>query len=404
MTEPISILPYGRQNIDDDDIRAVVEALSGDYLTTGPNVDAFEERLGAFLAAGGCASCSNGTAALHLALLQAGIGPGDAVIVPSITFLASANAVRYVGAEVVFADVDADTALMMADHYVAALERADDKNIRAVMPVHIGGQCVAPMELEAVCRAHDVKIIEDATHALGTRYFDSSGTQYSVGECAHSDLAVFSFHPVKTMAMGEGGAVTSGSSVEAEQIRELRNHGMVRAPERFLNTEMGFDENGEPNVWYYEMQAPGYNFRITDIQCALGISQLKKLAGFIQRREHLRRQYEDEIEVRGLPLKPVPRVDNCEPGWHLFSVLIDFDILGKTRNKCMRELRDLGVGTQVHYIPVHKQPYYAERYTATPDLPGVEEYYRRTLSLPLFPGMEDRDVLKVLDALGKVLS
>ena len=173
MTCSNSILPYGRQNIDEDDIRAVVDALSGQYLTTGPTVDAFEEALGIFLAAGGCASCSNGTTALHLALLQANIGPGDAVLVPSITFLASANAVRYVGAEVVFADVDADTALMTAEHCADAFERAGDKNIRAVMPVHIGGQCVAPMELQAVCETRDVKIIEDATHALGTRYFDS---------------------------------------------------------------------------------------------------------------------------------------------------------------------------------------------------------------------------------------
>ena len=404
MTCPNSILPYGRQNIDEDDIRAVVDALSGQYLTTGPTVDAFEEALGIFLAAGGCASCSNGTTALHLALLQANIGPGDAVLVPSITFLASANAVRYVGAEVVFADVDADTALMTAEHCADAFERAGDKNIRAVMPVHIGGQCVAPMELQAVCETRDVKIIEDATHALGTRYFDSSGTQYSVGECAHSDLAVFSFHPVKTMAMGEGGAVTSRTPAAAESIRELRNHGMVRAPERFVNTEMAFDEKGEPNVWYYEMQTPGYNFRITDIQCALGISQLKKLANFIERRESLRRQYENGIEARGLPLIPVPRVDDCEPGWHLFSVLIDFEGIGKSRNQCMRALRELGVGTQVHYIPVHKQPYYVARYGETSDLQGAEDYYRRTLSLPLFPAMEDSDVLKVLDALGKVLT
>ena len=260
MTRLNTILPYGRQNIDDDDVRAVVEALTGDYLTTGPNVDAFEEALGTFLSAAGCASCSNGTTALHLALLQAGIGPGDAVVVPSITFLASANAVRYVGAEVVFADVDGDTALMTSEHCAAALDRAADMNIRAVMPVHIGGQCVSPMALEAVCRAGGVKIIEDATHAVGTRYSDSSGNQYSVGACAHSDLAVFSFHPVKTMAMGEGGAVTSQSPAEAESIRELRNHGMVRTPERFVNTEMAFDENGDPNAWYYEMHSPGYNF------------------------------------------------------------------------------------------------------------------------------------------------
>ena len=246
------------------------------------------------------------------------------------------------------------------------------------------------------CRAGGVKIIEDATHAVGTRYSDSSGNQYSVGACAHSDLAVFSFHPVKTMAMGEGGAVTSQSPAEAESIRELRNHGMVRTPERFVNTEMAFDENGDPNAWYYEMQSPGYNFRITDIQCALGISQLKKLAGFIERREQLRQQYETGIEARDLPVKPVPRVENCEPGWHLFSVLIDFDEIGKSRNKCMRELRDLGVGTQVHYIPVHTQPYYVDRYGEIPDLRGTS-FYRRTLSSCL--GMEDSDVVKVLDAL-----
>lgn len=360
------MLPYGRQQIDEDDIKAVAEALRHDFLTTGPTVEKFEEELCKFTGAKYAVVCSSGTTALHLAGLSLDLGPGDAVIVPSLTFLATANAVRYSGAEVIFADVDPDTALMSADHLEGALKRCGDLRPRAVYPVHMTGQCVDMAAIKKVADRHNLKIVTDACHALGV-----------AGDCEHEDMAVFSFHPVKAIAMGEGGAITTNNKEYAEAMRRLRSHGMVRNPEK--------------GPWFYEMPELGYNYRCTDFQCALGLSQLKKLPRFLERRKMLAERYHPLLG----DMAPIHIRDHA---WHLYSPRVPFDQIGMDRATVMKALLEKGVGTQVHYIPVHTQPYYQQRYGYI-HLPGADRYYERTLSLPLFPDMNDEDV----DFVGKTL-
>ncbi len=381
------ILPYGRQTIEDDDIAAVAEALRADFLTTGPTVEAFERAFAETVGARHAVACANGTAALHLAMLALKVQPGEVVIAPSITFLATANCARYVGADVVFADVDPDTGLMTPATLADALERVGGRRLRAVLPVHLRGDAAELPALEALARDAGAVLVEDAPHAVGTTMRFGNVSEV-VGDVRHSAMATFSFHPVKTIATGEGGMVTTNDPALAERLRVMRSHGMVRP------------EGCEP--WWYEMPEPGFNYRLPDILCALGLSQLKKLPRFAERRRGLAALYRDALA----PLTPVVRLA-AQPAWsdpvlHLMVALIDFEAVDKTRREVVDALKARGVGSQVHYIPVHRQPYYRELYGAL-DLPGAEAWYARCLSLPLYPGMEDGDVEKVAAALKDVL-
>ena len=351
--------------------------------------------------AGFAVSCSSGTAALHLAALALGLGEGDKVIVPTITFLATANAVRYTGAEVVFADVDGDTGLMGPGHLEEALRRGGD-SIKAVFPVHLGGQSPDMPALAALARKHGLAIVEDASHAIGAGYSQPNGDTSCVGACDDSDIAVFSFHPVKTIAMGEGGALTTADKALADWLRLLRNHGMTRDAGAFVQHDMAFDGNGDANPWYYEMYAPGFNYRASDIHCALGLSQLGKLDKFVERRRALAAHYDELLAPFSPMLRPMTRMPGGHPAWHLYQVLIDFDGSALSRADVMRGLLKQGIGTQVHYIPVHRQPYYRQRY-GQHTLSGADNFYERCLSLPLFPGMADEDVSRVVDSLSRVL-
>lgn len=384
MTVPF--LPHGRQTIEDDDVAAVATALRDDLLTTGPRVEAFESRLAERVGASEAVVCASGTAALHLAMLALDLRPGDAAIVPTVTFVATANAVRLTGAEVVFADVDPETGLMTADHLDEALARARGLRPRVAVPVHLAGQCHAPAALRARAERHGLSVVEDACHALGTCYGDG----LEVGACRHADMACFSFHPVKTITMGEGGAVTLNDAARAARLRRLRGHGIDRqhAPE------------GEP--WRRVMPEPGLNYRASDIACALGLSQLAKLDRFIARRAALVARYEAALASLSPLVRPLGRAALCRPGWHLAVVLVDFRAAGVDRATVIARLRDAGIGTQVHFPPVHEQPYYSERYGAL-DLPGARRYHERALTLPLFPAMTDRDVDRVVAALGQAL-
>lgn len=395
------MIPYGRQSIDEDDVRAVADVLRGDLLTGGPAVDRFEAALAQAVAAPYTVSCSNGTAALHLAMLALGLGPGDAVVVPSVTFLASANAARYVGAEVRFADVDPETGLMTPETLRRALDAQGPGRVRAIVVVHLNGQSADMARLAAIAREQDLAVVEDACHALGGAQI-VDGKAHPVGACAASDMACFSFHPVKAIAMGEGGAVTMRDPNLADTLRRLRNHGMVRDPDVFEDKTQAFDADGTPNPWIYEMPEPGFNYRASDIHCALGESQLRKLPVFMARRRALAAIYDDALASLAPELRPVPRGLTEHDGWHLYPVLIDFAALGRSRANVMRALRDAGIGTQVHYLPVHRQPYYSRVYPNTV-LPGADAYYDRCLSLPLFPGMTDDDVGKVVTSLTKAL-
>lgn len=381
-----AFLPYGRQDIDADDIAAVVEALGADYLTTGPRVEAFEQAFAATVGASFAIACSNGTAALHLSMLALGIGPGDRVAVPSVTFLATANCARFVGAEVLFTDVDPDTGLMTPGTLAAALER-EPGPLRAVLPVHLRGDVADLRGIAGIAGEAGAVLVEDAPHALGSEADFGSGAE-AVGSGRWSSAATFSFHPVKTIATGEGGMVTTPDGDVAARLRRLRSHGMERLP------------GADP--WLYEMREPGFNYRLPDILCALGQSQLRRLPDFAARRRALAEGYAAALA----PLAPHVRLA-ASPAWsrpvlHLLTALIDFEGLGRTRRQVVEALAAEGIGTQVHYIPVHAQPYYVGRYGPL-DLPGAVAWYRRCLSLPLFPAMADGDVDRVADALARAL-
>lgn len=402
MTGTGRFLPYGRQHIEEDDIAAVTAVLRGDWLTTGPAVKRFESALAERTKAGHAVACANGTAALHLAAMALDLGPGDFVVVPSVTFLATANAARFVGAEVVFADVDPDSGLLTADTLSRALSRHANDRIKAIIPVHLNGQCCEMDDIAQVARARGLRIVEDACHALGTTYAAAGGASVQVGQCCHSDMAAFSFHAVKTIAMGEGGAVTTNDPVLAERVARFRNHGMVRDEPGFSQRDMAIAPDGAANPWYYEMPEVGYNYRATDIQCALGASQLAKLDRFAGARRDLAVIYDRLLAPLAPLVRPIRRLAGCAPAWHLYAVLIDLERIGADRGAVMRRLSKHRIGTQVHYIPVHRQPYYCHRYGML-DLPGAERYYARCLSLPLFVSMSADDVASVVDALADSL-
>lgn len=397
-----AFLPYGRQTIDEDDVAAVAAALRGEYLTTGPVVSQFEEALKKRVGAFGAIACSSATAGLHLATAAIGLGPGDFVIVPTVTFLATANAVRYCGAEVVFADVDAQTGLMTPETLEEAISRCPVPP-RAIMPVHLNGWSCDMAQIAEIARRHGARVIEDAAHALGATTRDRNGVAIPVGGCAESDMVVFSFHPVKTVAMGEGGAVTARDPDLLDSLALLRSHGIERNGSRFINKDLGFDADGSVNPWYYEMHQLGWNYRVTDIQCALGLSQLSKLDRFLARRGEIADHYDSALAGLAPIASPVPRSPIGTSGWHLYPVLVDFEQLGASRAAIVRRLRDeYRVGTQVHYVPVHLQPYYWQRYGNT-QLPGALEYYRRVLSIPFYPSLTDGQIERVLEALRDVL-
>ncbi len=382
-----AFLPYGRQTIEDDDIAAVAAALRDDFLTTGPTVDLFEALFAEAVGARHAVACANGTAALHLAMLALGVGEGEVCIAPSITFLATANCARYVGAEVVFADVDPMTGLMTPSTLREAVERCGGRPIGAVLPVHLRGDVAELPALRQIAENAGAALVEDACHALGSSMtFDNQPAQ--AGDGRWSDMAVFSFHPVKTLTTCEGGMITTNDAGLAGRLRSLRSHGMIRPP------------GADP--WWYEMPELGFNYRLPDVLCALGISQLAKLPRFLERRRTLATRYEAALA----PLKPAVWIAErprwSDPALHLMTVLIDFEAAGKTRAEVMAALKARGVGSQVHYIPVHRQPYYVARYGLA-DLPGADAWYAHCLSLPLYPTMEDGDVDRVAQTLGEVL-
>jgi UDP-4-amino-4,6-dideoxy-N-acetyl-beta-L-altrosamine transaminase len=383
----LPFLPYGRQTIEDDDVAAVAAALRADFLTTGPTVEAFESAFKAKVGAEHAIAVANGTATLHLAMLALGVGEGDVCIAPSVTFLATANCARYVGAEVVFADVDPDSGLMTPETLADALKRAAGRRVKAVLPVHLRGDVCDLPALRDLAATVGAVLVEDAPHALGS-VATFEGVVHPVGDGAYSAFASFSFHPVKTLATGEGGMLTTNDAALAARARSLRGHGMVRPA------------GAEP--WVYEMPELGFNYRIPDVLCALGISQLSKLDRFVARRRALTALYADRLAALAPTVRLATSPTWSDPALHLLTVLIDFEAAGTTRRAVVEALKAQGVGSQVHYIPVHGQPYYQARYGAL-DLPGAEAWYARCLTLPLYPTMADGDVDRVVEALSGAL-
>ncbi len=389
------VLPYGRQWIDDDDVAAVVAALRSEVIAHGPRVTAFEQAFARKVGAGEAVACSSGTAALHLALAALDVGPGDVCVIPAITFLSTATAPRFCGAEAVFADVDPDSGLMTAETLSEATVRAG-RPIKAALPVHLGGRLCDMAGLTEVASAAGAVVVEDASHAVGG--VDGAGDP--VGACTRSAAATFSFHPVKTLAGGEGGMVTTNDPVRAARMRRLRNHGVTHDP-AMMSEPGSFDIEGARSPWIYEQVELGFNYRMNELEAALGASQLTKLDRFVVRRTALAECYRTLLEPLAPLVRETPQGPG-RPGLHLFAVLIDFAALGVSRGDAVGRMSAEGIGTQVHYIPLYRQPYFKARYGEM-RLAGAEAYYARVLALPLFPAMQDGDPARVVEALRRAL-
>jgi perosamine synthetase len=388
-------LNYGRQKIDADDIDAVVQVLNGDFLTQGPTVERFELALAEKVGAKYAVAVSSGTAALHIACMAAGMSPNDIGITSTLTFVASANAFLYCGGSVQLTDIDADTLNMSPELLRAHIE--SDPSIKAVIPVHFGGLVAGSVEIRKAVGNRIV--IEDASHSLGGYYEDGK----PVGSCAHSDMTIFSFHPVKPITTGEGGAVTTNDEKLYRKLKAFSNHGIERSEENFSNQALAF-ENGKKNKWYYEQQELGFNYRLSDIHAVLGLSQLNKLDVFIDRRRKIALTYDEAFSDIRFIHRPQSRPEYRErSAHHLYIVEIDFQELGISRGQFLDQLLAFNVGAQVHYIPVHRQPYHQNhgQFQAS-DFPVAESYFSKCLSLPLHAGMDDSEIDRVINAIKAV--
>ncbi|MBB6692858.1 UDP-4-amino-4,6-dideoxy-N-acetyl-beta-L-altrosamine transaminase [Cohnella xylanilytica] len=376
-----TLLPYGRQWIDDRDIEAVEAVLRGDYLTTGPLIAEFESKFARAVGAEYAVAFSNGTAALHGACHAAGIGEGDEVITSPMTFAASANCVLYQRGKPVFADVDEETGNLDP---ASVAERITERT-KTILPVHYAGQPARLDELRELAKARGLVVIEDAAHALGAVY---KGRRIG----SDGDMTMFSLHPVKHITTGEGGIIATNREDYYRKLLDFRNHGIVRDPSRL--------EKEPPAPWYYEMQSLGYNYRLTDFQAALGLSQLDKLELFVKRRKEIAARYDEAF--RHSETVVIPRQeDGAESSWHLYVIRLRLDRLEIGRDEVFRRLLEENIGVQLHYIPVYLHPYYRRLGYPEGLCPAAERMYGRILSLPLYPAMTDKDAEDVVRAVQK---
>jgi UDP-4-amino-4,6-dideoxy-N-acetyl-beta-L-altrosamine transaminase len=388
MTAPF--LPYGRQSIDAADIDAVVEVLQSDFLTQGPAIPKFEQSVSGWCGAKHGIAMSNGTATLHCAAKALGLGHGDWLWTSPITFVASANAGRYCGAKIDFVDIDPETVLMCPDRLAAKLENAEKQGClpKIVIPVHFAGQSCDMPRIHALGQKYGFKIIEDAAHALGGHYQNER-----IGSSRWSDAVSHSFHPVKIVTCGEGGMITTNDDELAWRIATLRTHGITRDVGRMVGESHG--------AWYYEQLELGFNYRMTDLQAALGASQMTKLQAFAARRQEIAEIYDRELA--GLPIRPLARDPKGVSGWHLYMIRLNLDEIKKTRREVFDSLRAAGIGVNVHYIPVHLQPDYLRIGFSLGMFPEAEQYYEECITLPMFPAMSNEDVTRVKLALKQAL-
>lgn len=385
------MIPYGRQDINEEDIRAVVEVLRSDWLTQGPAVERFEQEVARYCGAKFAVAVSSATAALHIACLAAGLKPGDNLWTSPNTFVASANCGLYCGARPDFVDIDPRTYNLSVDALKQKLARAENQGElpRIVIPVHFAGQSCDMDAIAGLGKRYGFTVIEDASHAIGGRYRDTR-----VGSCAFSDMTVFSFHPVKIITTGEGGMILTNRQDLYEKLVRLRSHGITRDPMLM--------EGESDGPWYYQQIELGFNYRITDIQAGLGVSQIRRLDEFVVRRRSLAAQY--DTLLRDLPLTLPWQHPDAYSAFHLYVVRLHLDAIGKSHRQVFDEMRQQGVGVNLHYIPVPAQPYYRGMGFKPDDFPEAEQYYREAISLPLYPGLSDSEQDRVVQALKKVLS
>ena len=385
-----SSIPYGRQSISAEDIDAVVEVLKSDWLTQGPAVERFERTIAEYCGAKYAVAVNSATSALHIACLAAGLGSNDILWTSPNTFVASANCGRYCGAQIDFVDIDHRTYNMS----VSALEETlliaerEGKLPRIVVPVHFAGQSCEMAAIAGLAKRFGFMIIEDASHAIGGRY-----REMNIGNCASSDMAVFSFHPVKIITTGEGGMVMTNRHDLYEKLVRLRSHGITRDPKLMRGESHG--------PWYYQQIELGFNYRLTDIQAALGTSQMAQLKKFIERRHALASRYNDGL--KDMPLTLPWQHQDAYSSWHLYVIRLKLDLIHKTHAQIFAELRAAGIQVNLHYIPVHTQPYYLNQGYAWGDFPQAEQYYREAISLPMYYGLTEEQQDYVIAAVKEVL-
>jgi len=389
------MIPYGKHHIDEDDIQAVVDVLKNGLLTQGPLVDAFEKAVAEYVGAKYAVAVSSGTAALHLANLAAGVKAGNSIVTSPITFVASANAARYCGGDVFFADINPNTINMSPESLKDVLSK--NLNVRVIIPVHFAGLPCDMASIKAVADHIGAVIIEDAAHALGATYPNGK----RVGCCENSLMTIFSFHPVKAIAAGEGGMITTNDETTYRKLIRSRSHGINKLDDPLHVLAEAFTD-GERNPWYYEMQELGFHYRITDIQCALALSQFKKLETFINRRRELVKNY--DLAFSGMKnFHPAQMSGRDQSGHHLYVLSTDFKKIGLTRSQVMKKLKEHGVGSQVHYIPVPMHPYYQKLGHNMNNYPNAQDYYNQALSIPLFYDLTSDEQKKVIFTIDKII-
>lgn len=389
-------IPYGKHFIDDDDINAVATVMKSNNLTQGRAVEIFEESVANYVGSKYAVAVSSGTAALHLATMAANLKRDDSVLTSPITFVATANSARYVGAQVLFSDISEDTANICPDKLEKKISL--NSNVRLIMPVHFAGGACDMKKIKKIADKKNALIIEDAAHAFGSHY--DCGDR--VGSCKYSDMTTFSFHPVKQITTGEGGVITTNDKLIYKKLLRLRSHGINKLNDSFVYEKDAYTEN-ILNPWYYEMVDLGFNYRMTDMQAALGTSQLKKIDSFIKRRRDLVLSYDEAF--KNLPhLRFIQTELRGISAHHLYVVKIDFKRIKKTKNYVMETLKNLGIGTQIHYIPVYRHPYYRGGHLNFNSLPNAEKYYEECLSLPLYFSLTDSEQEYVIKSIKDILN
>ena len=383
------VIPYGRQHITEDDIEAVTKALTGDYLTQGPKIAEFELAFAKYVKSDLAVAVSNGTAALHLCALALGVQPGDKVITSPITFAASANCIRYCGGEVVFADIDPETYLLDLNAVEALLKNAPKGTYKGIIPVDFAGRAVNMEAFRKIADAYGLWIIEDSCHAPGGFFMDSEEKQQNCGNGEYADLAIFSFHPVKHIASGEGGMITTNNQSLYENLVQLRTHGISKDENSYMNSIEFAGGTDKYPAWYMEMQQLGFNYRITDFQCALGLSQLKRATRGLEKRRKIAEKYFRAFE--GSPFIKGQSGVVQGHAYHLYVIEVE------QRLGLYEYLRDHGIFSQIHYIPCHLMPYYRVFGWKEGDLPQAENYYRHCISLPMFPTLSEGDQNYVIE-------